>query len=353
MGQRISIAVLAAIAGSIPQVASSSAAAPTVAFRSDYGPAGGSEAVHVSGVALVHTAQVMPTDASRGIVGGGEADAQIALVWQNMRPALMTAESTVDRVVRLNAAVRNDGGVDLLERYVVRIFPPNQRPCVSLVRGGLPNPEALFALDAVATGPSLERSAGTARWMSSASLAGDPGTSHAAILPNGSRVYISGRPTDGNVGSATRAMRRKLDETPRFFGLESLHIVQLKCFVRPVSEAPAAQRSILEFYGGRAPPVVFVEWLNSQAFEIEAIAAAPRRSARDRNPDSARYDRVTRLRPHRTRVSSRFDLRLDVEWTHRIPRRPADPRDVRRSFPNSWPSRQRFAALGEGDILRE
>ena len=78
-------------------------------------------------------------------------------------------------------------------------------------------------------------------------------------------------------------MLRKLDETLQFLGLERLHLVQLKCFVRPISEVPAAKSSFLEFYGGRAPPVVCVESLKSQALEIEAIAAAPR-AGRDHPP---------------------------------------------------------------------
>ena len=183
MHGRISISVVVAIAGSILQIAVSRAAAPTVAFRSGYGPAGVSEAVRASGVAPVHTAHGMPTDATGGIVGSGGTDAQVDRVWQDLRSALMSASSTLHRVVRLQAAGCSDRALDLLERYVVQRFPPNWRHCVSFVLSGLRHPEVHFTLNAVAIGPSLQRRGGTMRWTRSVSLTGEPETSHAAILP--------------------------------------------------------------------------------------------------------------------------------------------------------------------------
>ena len=66
----------------------------------------------------------------------------------------------------------------------------------------------------------------------------------------------------------------QIDETLEYLGVGRDQLIQLKCFLRPITAAAQVERQIIEFYGGRAPPVVFVEWLNRQAIEIEAIVAA-------------------------------------------------------------------------------
>jgi enamine deaminase RidA (YjgF/YER057c/UK114 family) len=54
-------------------------------------------------------------------------------------------------------------------------------------------------------------------------------------------------------------------------------IVQLKAFMQPMCEVGAVRNEIVEFFGGSAPPTVFVEWISAAPnppVEIELVAAA-------------------------------------------------------------------------------
>ncbi len=61
----------------------------------------------------------------------------------------------------------------------------------------------------------------------------------------------------------------------RFLQLEDKTIVQLKAFLRPMSEVETVRKEIARFFGDQpVPPVVYVEWKNSLPIEIELIAWA-------------------------------------------------------------------------------
>ncbi|MEZ6076554.1 MAG: Rid family hydrolase [Pirellulaceae bacterium] len=70
-------------------------------------------------------------------------------------------------------------------------------------------------------------------------------------------------------------------------GLKKQDVVQLKCFIMPMSDVAIANQEITAaFQGHTTPPIVYVEWASSETIpiEIELIAAAgkptrPRRSA--------------------------------------------------------------------------
>ena len=66
----------------------------------------------------------------------------------------------------------------------------------------------------------------------------------------------------------------KLRSVLTFLGLGLWQVVQVKAFLKPMTRVAECEREIVEFFGGNAPPMVFVEWKNPRAIEIEMIAAA-------------------------------------------------------------------------------
>lgn len=130
---------------------------------------------------------------------------------------------------------------------------------------------------------------------------------HAAVLPAGPRVYISGQGArEGDLLGAARITLERLRENLEFLGLGLSDVVQVKCFLRPASKASPVESVIRALFGGEAPPMVFVEWRNPEPIEIELIAAVKARAGNSPPPAieyltppgenaSPVFSRVTRL----------------------------------------------------------
>ncbi len=234
---------------------------------------GASEAVRVADATLAHTAQVLATDGSGALAGSGDPAAQIDQALRNLGHALSAAGSSLDRVVRLNAVVDSPGVAAELGRAIAAEFRLDSRPALTLVEGGLPVRGALVALDAVAVAGPGHPDPGEPTWLESASLPSVQGSSHCSILPAGPAVYVSGKAADGAPAEAAADVLRQLDTAMEFAGVDRTRVVQLKCFLRPITAAAQVQARIREHFGGKAPPTVFVEWTHGRTIEIEAIAA--------------------------------------------------------------------------------
>ena len=243
-------------------------------YGAGQGPLGGSQAIRIEGAALVHTGQSLPTDRSGSVDGAQSPGAQVRRALDNLARALESAGSSLEQIVRLNAVTADQRAASALASEIEARFRLDSRPAVTLVEGKLPVEGALVALDAVAAVEISGEAPAEVTWTISPSLPGVPGGSHAAVLPNGPRSFVSGRAADGEPELATTDVLVQIDETLKHLGASREQLVQLKCFLRPIEAARPVESRIIEFYGGRAPPVVFVEWLNRQAIEIEAIVAA-------------------------------------------------------------------------------
>jgi len=234
---------------------------------------GTAAAVVVENVPLVHTAQFLPLDAQGKIVGKGDAAAQIERVLANLSAALAESRSSLDRVVKVNVSVKGPEMVAEVHKAFGKQFPAAARPAVSFVAGALPHPDALVAFDAVAT-TSLDLP-DDVKHFSSGKLHRSTG-SHAAILPPGARVYVSGQAEKGkDLAEATQRTMESLRATLKFLELNDTHVVQLKAFLHPMAKVDNARAEIAKSFGDRpVPPLVFVEWNLALPIEIELIAAA-------------------------------------------------------------------------------
>ncbi len=235
------------------------------------GPLGGARAARVSSADLLHTSQVFAIDGAAEVAEGLTAEGQARLAWDNLARTLRYGGSDADLIVRLNAVVVDAAAAVAVGAVLRDRLPEADRPAVTLVEGALPVARALLALDAVAMVSAVpeERDSPVAPtpWLR--------GQSHGSRLPAGSRVYISGRAADGTPAAAAGDVLGQIDRTFDFMGLRGDSVIQLKCFMRPVVAAREVHARIAAHFDGQPPPVVFVEWRNRQAIEIEAIAAAP------------------------------------------------------------------------------
>ena len=236
---------------------------------------GGANAVVTTGSPLAHTAQFFALDRDGNLIGAGDAAAQTARVLDSIDSALAEAGSSLTQVVKLNVYLRNSDVTAAVKTGIAARFPLGSRPAISMVEGAFSNPDALIAMDAVATsrqGPA----AGVTVRKRSAALAGPGGANHVSVLPAGTRVYISGRAArEGATAEATRATMRQIKDTLAFLGLGLEHVVHVKSFLQPIAEMSAAEAQIIEFFGGDAPPMAFTEWISGNPIEIEIIATSP------------------------------------------------------------------------------
>ena len=241
------------------------------------GPLGGSQAVTVSHSALLHTAQVFATDEAGQIAADLDEFGQARLAWGNLGQLLGSMGSDGKKIVRMNVVVTDVAAGVAMRRVLLEALSPSDRPSVTLVEGALPLHGSRVALDVVALG--ADGTAGQAA-PDSTTLAWLPGLRAASWLAAGPRVYISGRAADGAPTDAAADVLRQIDRTLQFLLIDRRSVVQLKCFLRPVSAAAEVHERIVEHFLGEPPPVVFVEWKNRQPIEIEAIAEAALRPAR-------------------------------------------------------------------------
>ena len=256
---------------------------------------------------MVHTAQSLPIDASGAVTGADDPRAQVRLALDNLARSLESAGSSLDRLVRINAVTADELTTTALASELEARFRLDSRPAVTLVGGTLPAQGALVALDAVAAAENVRDLQTSPTWTVSAPLPRVPGASHAAVLPNGPRAYISGMAADGEPEMAASDVLVQIDGILEYLQASREQLVQLKCFLRPIASASRVERRIVEFYGGRAPPVVFVEWLNRQAIEIEAIVSlAPRNDAEGIRSIAHRTPPGMRVSPVFSRIAEVF-----------------------------------------------
>lgn len=224
-----------------------------------------------SGMNLAHTAQFLPLDERGSIIGPERAAKQAEVVLDRLESALKAAGTGLDRVVKVNVyAARTDVLPAFRTAFSARMTG-QARPALTVVVGVLAHPEALVAIDAVATTSEPVRPLAPAP-------AGQRSGAALAILPAGARVYVSGQAEPStDLAEATRGTLKSLDKTLAYLGLDKSHVVQLKAFLEPMSATAVVEREMTAFFGaGAVPPLAYVEWRSSptQPIEIELIASA-------------------------------------------------------------------------------
>ena len=218
------------------------------------GQAAGAAAVVVDDAPLVHTAQFATAT--------GPLDQQVADTVAQLRTALESLDSGLDRIVRLHVCAATDDIAAAALPLLEAALPGGHRPAITRVVGGLPLSGSLVALDAIAT--------------TTTSAPAITGSAAGRILPPGTRIFVSGQAKEADsLAEATRLTLANLDETLSFLGRTRADVVQYKAFVSPAVAADVVRREIAAFHGADpAPPVVILEWKSAprQPIEIELVA---------------------------------------------------------------------------------
>jgi enamine deaminase RidA (YjgF/YER057c/UK114 family) len=232
---------------------------------------GSSAAVVVRAADLLHTEQfTAPDEVLFNHAGDVTAQAESVLrelesitVGRVRNPNGFSMPSTKLRgIVKLNVYVTESDAVAKVQSVLAKRFVGFRKPAVSYVVTRLPAPGAVVAMDAVAF---------------SEELADIPAKSHAANLPLGRRAYVSGDAKPGDLSTATTETLKSLEATLKNLGTDRKHIVQLKAFFHPMSEAAKVREAVKNFFpDSPAPITILVEWTMAGPIEIELIASLPK-----------------------------------------------------------------------------
>jgi enamine deaminase RidA (YjgF/YER057c/UK114 family) len=249
-------------------------AEPSVRYLPLDAPAGMSQAVIVEGRPLVHTRQLMPVDRDGKMVGIGSVDKQVGQVLDNLQEVLKASGSSLGQLVRLDVYAIEPSTVDRVREQLAGRLKPDVRPAITAVLTPMPHRDALVAVDAVAVAAEKGEAVALERCEA---VAGDKDCADAAVLPRGGVAYLSGVPAEpGLTKSAVDRSMAGLWNTLDTFKLTPAHVVQLKVFLRPASEADEVRAELKKYFPGQMmPPVVFVEWLAEPPVEIELVAQLP------------------------------------------------------------------------------
>jgi len=239
-------------------------------------------AVIVTGRELLHTTQLLPVDEQGELVGANDVAQQVERVFRQLEIVLKEEHTDVRDTVKLNLYLADEAALPAVEQALELRFPSG-KPAVSLVTTSLPIRGAIVAADAVAareTGADPDRRAARNRVNN---IAGRERMAHSAVMPVGETIYISGQAEPGdNLADATKKTLAGLKKTLDHLGLGLEHVVQLKCFLQPMSDIEQTYAEIEELFGDQlAPPTSVVEWISSLPIEIEMVVHSPQASATD------------------------------------------------------------------------
>ncbi len=242
-------------AGALPLCAQTPKPAPALIQRVGPSPNGTSLGVRVGDAPLVFTAQIFSGRSD------GDADQQAAGALDALSAILEKSGSDAARVVRLTAYATNEAAGGAAFRAMAARFGATP-VAFTLVRTRLPRTGAQVAFEAVSVATaSAEKVAKTGLG--------------AAVLPAGAKLFVSGQAEKGpDLGAAVRLTMAGLQRTLAHLRLTGDDVVQVKAFVRPMSDSAVAEREISASFGGAAPPIVLVEWQSDLFAEIELVVSA-------------------------------------------------------------------------------
>ncbi len=226
-------------------------------------------AVRVSAQTFGHTTQLLPESNADSVA------AQSKSVLSRLGGILKQTDSEKSSVIQLNAYVTSFDARTVFEAELKDWFG-RTRPAITWVATPLPNAQANVGLDAVFV--SNQQTSKLLLSSPSESTNENPnGSSETSLLPPGDVVYLSGQATSGELAEASHGTLQSLEKTLHLLELKKEHIVQIKCFMKPMTEVATVNQEIASFFGDSPiPPVSHVEWTSgSRAIEIELVAWAP------------------------------------------------------------------------------
>lgn len=232
-------------------------------------------AVRVDNAALAHTTQLIARE--RNVAS---RDQEIRDVFDRLSDALRDVDSSKKDLVKLNLYVSDEETAKVAMTFLTGWCDADARPAVCTVETALPEGRK-FAADAVFIARQTRAgSKVTHRFGTGEDGKASTGKARVSVLPKGDVVYISGQAQPGDeLAAATKATLQGLLQTLQGLKLNRANIVQVKCFLEPMSKVEFVDREIKAFFGDETIPAVsHVEWIRgggTRPIEIELVAAAP------------------------------------------------------------------------------
>jgi enamine deaminase RidA (YjgF/YER057c/UK114 family)/DNA-binding beta-propeller fold protein YncE len=222
----------------------------------------------------VYTAQFFPV-AKSGKVYGKSVQEQLYFLRLRLEDVLYVSGGDIGQVLHLNVTAATKEAAVEVQRLLPLEYGGSRSwaPPTTIVVGKLPRPDVLVAFDAVAVGVRGKTSAVKPVVDEACGPVYGP---HAAMLPDGPRVYISGQAEKAATPAEAAAKTiASLKKTLDWLGCKPEDAVQAKCFLTPMSAAADVAKEFDKAFGERKVPLVFVEWESNLPIEIELIAKAP------------------------------------------------------------------------------
>lgn len=241
---------------------------------------GTSLATVVGDVALAHTAQAFAFDADGRLAGRTDVAAQFSQALENLNAALDLVGAGLPDLVRLNIYLAEDVQRSDLLPLLAQALPADSRPAVTFVTTEPAHPDVLVGMDAVAVAPPHENR--RVERIRTDDLPGRKHQAHVAVLPPGSRLFISGQAARGELVEATSETMRGLLATLAYQGSSAADVVQVKAFANSMADADTIAATIETFFRDEVvPPIIITEWRQENIpVEIEVVAVG-RRSSED------------------------------------------------------------------------
>jgi acetyl esterase/lipase len=232
-------------------------------------------AVLVDNAALAHTTQLIAGDGNTASL-----DQEIRDVFDRLSAALRDVDSSKKDLVKLNLYVADEQTAKAAMTFLADWCAADSRPAVCAVATVLPQGRR-FAVDAIFVVRQADAGAKVKhRFVTSGTGKASSGKADVSVLPKGDVVYVSGQAQPGDdLAIATNATLQGLLQTLEGLSLGRADIVQVKCFLEPMSKVETVNREINAFFDDETVPAVsHVEWIRgggSRPIEIELVAAAP------------------------------------------------------------------------------
>ncbi len=235
---------------------------------------------------LVHTGSLLPIDPSGKLVAEGDLHGQFRYVLQQLQTVLVAADSRLEEMVRLDVVAASPKMVQALESNLSKFLGEKRKVVTTFVAGDLPRKGILVAIDAVAI--SSFDSKDKVRIVTHPEVFHEPGQSHAAILPRGEKIYLSGWiHRDGKKLSeiVDSTLQYQISQLERL-GSKPENVVQIRAFLDMSTQRSVVEQSVARLFQEQSavPPVVYVPWGREGAPEIEFVVAGRSEEAEQKRP---------------------------------------------------------------------
>jgi len=248
---------------------------------------GASQCVVVKNNVLAHTSQILPLNIKGGKVAAGGAGDQTALVLKNLDYLLKKVDGKLSRLVKLNIYVAREELVPEVKQRLIQEL--TVQPACMYVVSGLPDPNALVAMDAVVALDSSKQISQTQIFND------DVSGFRVSLLPAGRTAYVSGQAVKAaTLAEATQKTMEELHQTLKYLGGSPENIIHIKAFLTPMQQSESVSEVIDGFFPvDRKPPVALVEWFSTLPIEIEMIVALPGETPTERPAETVVYKTPT------------------------------------------------------------